>query len=210
MPKSIKGVYSTAEILYDWQREAIEKAFGCTVYNQYGSREIPNIGLQCRHGNYHTFTDMVYLESIEELAEKKFIISSLTNQTMPFIRYDIGDSGRLKAGECSCGSPFPMIEMGFCRSNDIITLANNQKIYPSWFIHLLDGVDGINQYQFVQTKPEQMVLYLDAEKPLSPQQQEMIQQRVQDKFADQLCLTIQMTDQISRTSSGKRRFVISL
>ena len=46
MPKSLKGIFSTAEVLYERQREALERAFACKVFNQYGSREIPNIALE--------------------------------------------------------------------------------------------------------------------------------------------------------------------
>ena len=64
MPQTLIGVYSTAEVLDDSQRQLMQQAFGCKVFNQYGSREIPNIACECRHGNMHVFTDMVYLESV--------------------------------------------------------------------------------------------------------------------------------------------------
>jgi hypothetical protein len=45
----------------------MEQAFGCKVFNQYGSREIPNIACECRLGNMHVFTDMVYAEMLVSL-----------------------------------------------------------------------------------------------------------------------------------------------
>ena len=74
MPFTIKGVFSTAEVLYDWQRTAIETAFCCPVFNQYGSREVPNIGLQCAHGNFRVFSDLVKLESLPVDGEHRFVI----------------------------------------------------------------------------------------------------------------------------------------
>ncbi len=108
----------------------MESAFACKVFNQYGSREIPNIACECRYGNQHVFTDMVYLESIHEDGADKLIVTALTNRTMPFIRYDIGDSGTLKAGDCPCGSPFPMMAMGVCRSNDLIKTRSGKTDLP--------------------------------------------------------------------------------
>jgi phenylacetate-coenzyme A ligase PaaK-like adenylate-forming protein len=34
------------------------------VFNQYGSREIPNIACECQLGKMHVFSDMVMLESV--------------------------------------------------------------------------------------------------------------------------------------------------
>ena len=58
MSGTLKGIYSTAEVLYDWQRQVMERAFGCRVFNQYGSREIPNMAVECQHGNQHIFTNL--------------------------------------------------------------------------------------------------------------------------------------------------------
>ncbi|MHB1187004.1 phenylacetate--CoA ligase family protein [Thiobacillus sp.] len=119
MPKTLIGVYSTAEVLNDAQRQRMQQAFGCKVFNQYGSREIPNIACECSHGNMHVFTDMVFLESQPLKNENRLLVTSLTNRLMPMIRYDIGDSGRLLDGECDCGLPFPLMEMALCRQNDL-------------------------------------------------------------------------------------------
>lgn len=209
MPSSLKGVFSTAEVLYERQREAIERAFACKVFNQYGSREIPNIALECRHGNFHTFTDMVFLESVNAGQEDRFLVTSLTNRVMPFIRYEIGDSGTLKEGQCSCGSPFPMMEMGFCRSNDIIVTQSGKRIYPSYFIHLLDGVKEVDRYQFVQSDLNRIKLYVHSSSRFSFDLQTSLQQRVFDEIDSRLILEIEQVDEIKRTRSGKHRFVIN-
>lgn len=209
VPTNIKGVFSTAEVLYDWQRQLIEDAFSCKVFNQYGSREIPNIACECRYGNMHVFTDMVFLESININGEDKLIITSLTNRVMPFIRYDIGDSGKLLDGECPCGSPFPLMEMALCRSNDLLTAGNGKVIYPSYFIHLLDGVRGIKQYQFVQTEKNKIVLAINTSTDISYGTFKRIHERVKNEIDRNMVLEIDYVDEIKRTLSGKHRFVIN-
>ncbi len=209
MPNTLQGVFSTAEVLYDRQRELIETAFACKVFNQYGSREIPNMACECRHGNYHIFTDMVYIESINAHDEDRLIVTSLTNRVMPFIRYAIGDSGKLKEGDCPCGSPFPMMEMGLCRSNDIIRTKTGKRIYPAYFIHLLDGLTGIRQYQFVQSELEKITLNIKAPIPLEPAILRSIERRIQKDIEQDMIVEINRVDEIKRTASGKHRFVIS-
>lgn len=209
MPNTLRGVFSTAEVLYGWQRALMEQAFGCKVFNQYGSREIPNIACECRHGNQHVFTDMVYLESLNIDHEDRLVITSLTNRVMPFIRYEIGDSGRLKEGECACGSPFPMMEMGLCRSNDIIKTRGGKRIYPSYFIHLLDGLGNIGQYQFIQSEPDKITLNLVSPSGLSAEAMNSLGARVRAEVDENMVLKIHRVDEIKRTVSGKHRFVIS-
>lgn len=209
MPDSLLGVYSTAEVLYDEQREAIEKAFGCKVFNQYGSREIPNIACECRHGNLHVFTDMVYLESKSEDQEDQLLITSLTNRVMPMIRYAIGDSGSLKEGDCECGSPFPMMKMRLCRSNDLIKTSSGKTIHPSFFNSLLYGLTEINQYQYIQNEPGKITLNLVAPMKLSEQKLAALQEKIHRGGDQNMSLEVNYVTELKQSISGKHRFVIN-
>jgi phenylacetate-CoA ligase len=208
LPDTLIGVYSTAEVLYGWQRELMERVFRCKVYNQYGSREIPNIACECRHGNLHVFTDMVYLESCPIDGEERIVLTSLTNRAMPFIRYENGDSGRLREGDCPCGSPFPMMEMGLCRSNDLIRTRHGKRVYPSYFTHLLDGLKDIRQFCFIQEKSDKITLQLVTPTHLDRETKKALQARIRAEVADEMVLEIRYLAEIKRTSSGKHRFVI--
>ncbi|HEX8964491.1 MAG TPA: hypothetical protein VF801_15930 [Rhodocyclaceae bacterium] len=209
MPKGLLGVYPTAEVLDDSQREAMERAFGCKVFNQYGSREIPNIACECRHGNMHVFSDMVYLESLPEGGEDRLIVTSLTNRLMPFIRYDIGDSGRLLDGECGCGWPFPLMEMGMCRQNDLIRTRDGRTFHPSYFNRLLYGLTQVEQYQFVQEAPQRIVLNVVSAEPLDASIPGSIRDHIRRDLGPEVDFQLNRVAEIPRTASGKHRFVIS-
>ncbi|MDK9724779.1 MAG: hypothetical protein OEL88_07795 [Sterolibacteriaceae bacterium MAG5] len=208
MPNSLRGVYSTAEVLDDRQRQLMEQAFGCKVFNQYGSREVPNIACECRHGNMHVFTDMVQLESQRCGNEDRLLVTSLTNRLMPFIRYDIGDSGRLKAGDCPCGSPFPLMEMGMCRKNDLIRTRSGKAIHPSYFNGLLYGLTRIEQYQFVQTGIDRIVLNVVSASALEPGIIAALRRQIRDDVDTAMEIDVAYLPEIERTTSGKHRFVI--
>lgn len=210
MPKTLLGVYSTAEVLGDEQRQRIEQAFGCKVFNQYGSREIPNIACECRLGSMHVFTDMVYLESLPRENEHRLLVTSLTNRLMPMIRYDIGDSGRLLDGECECGSPFPLMEMALCRHNDLIRTRSGKTVHPSYFNRLLYGQTQIRQYQWVQRDLDRLVLNLVADQPLSSEALSSLKARIRADVSAQMAVEVNILDEIPRTVSGKHRFVIGL
>ncbi|WIM06512.1 MAG: hypothetical protein OHM77_04395 [Candidatus Nitricoxidivorans perseverans] len=212
MPDSLIGVYSTAETLDDRQRGLMERAFSCKVFNQYGSREIPNIACECRHGNMHVFTDMVWLESLNiDKGEEgdRLIVTSLTNRLMPMIRYDIGDSGRLKEGDCACGSPFPLMEMGLCRRNDLIRTTDGRRIHPSFFNRLLYGMTQIRQYQWIQSAPDRIVLNVVATPALSSEITDSLQESIRRDIDARMTLELNHIEEIARTISGKHRFVIN-
>jgi len=209
MPKTILGIYSTAEMLNDWQRTLMERAFGCRVFNQYGSREIPNIACECSHGNQHIFTDMVYLESQSINGEDRLIITSLSNRLMPFIRYDIGDSGKLKEGDCACGSPFPLMELGLCRSNDLIKTSTGKSIHPSCFNRLLYGQTDIKQYQYIQTELDKITLNIVSTSKLEIETVNSLKESLHRDIDENMLLEINYVDEIKRSISGKHRYVIS-
>jgi len=208
MPSTLLGVYSTAEMLDDQAREQMKRAFGCTIFNQYGSREIPNIACECPHGNMHVFTDMVFLESLSLENEDRLIVTSLTNRLMPMIRYDIGDSGKLKEGDCPCGSPFPLMEVGLCRKNDFIRLPDGRRIHPSYFNRLLSGEGRIREFQVVQSTLDHLTLNLISQEDWPPHLTVHLQNSIQHDLG--MKLDIKLGNTIARTLSGKRRFVIGL
>ena len=61
----MKGIYSTAEILYPTQRKLLEEVFKTKVFDQYGCREIPGVACECKYGNMHIMTEMAYVESVK-------------------------------------------------------------------------------------------------------------------------------------------------
>jgi phenylacetate-CoA ligase len=210
MPRSLIGVYSTAEMLSDTQRDLMQQAFGCKVFNQYGCREVPNIAWECRHGNMHVFADLVRLESERIDGEDQLIVTSLTNRLMPFIRYQLGDSGRLLDGECACGSPFPLMEMGLCRQNDLIRTRTGKRIHPGFFHHLLDGQTQVQQFQWVQRALDRIELNVVTAQPLDASVQAALTETLCRKLEDRVTLLVNHVAEIPRTLSGKHRFVIGL
>ncbi len=210
MPDSLVGVYSTAEMLLDEARARMARAFGCKVFNQYGCREVPNIAWECRHGGMHVMADLVHLESMHRDGEDRLLVTSLTNRLMPFIRYELGDAGRLLEGECPCGSPFPLMEMGLCRKNDLIRTPGGKRVHPAVFNRLLYGLTQIRQYQWRQEAPDRMALDVVCTPPLEPHLVARIETGLRAQVDPAMGLRVNHRTQIPRSASGKLRYVIGL
>jgi phenylacetate-CoA ligase len=54
----------------------------------------------------------------------EIVLTSLHDYAMPFIRYRIGDRGRLTARACLCGRGFPLLETVLGRSEDASVFGN--------------------------------------------------------------------------------------
>lgn len=164
LPRSVRGVFSTAEKLYPAQRASIERAFGCRAYDLYGSSEVQNIAAECPEGSMHVNTDFVVLESDEPLAADggpaPFIVTSLRAYAMPFIRYRNEDCGTLLDGECSCGRGFPLIRLDVARVSDNFVLPGGKVVHGEFFTHLMYGSTGVASFQFHQTAPDHIRLLI--------------------------------------------------
>jgi len=111
-----KAVITSAESLLNFQRKTIEEAFGCKVFDYYGSREIGAIAAECEeHCGYHVSAENVVLEFVRDGEHVsagetgEILLTNLRNFGMPFIRYAIGDVGKPSDDLCSCGRGLPLM-----------------------------------------------------------------------------------------------------
>jgi phenylacetate-CoA ligase len=156
----VKGAFTTAEKLYKPQREAIERVFGCKVFDSYGSSEVQNIAAECTEGRMHINADFVVLE--EDRAEghepRPFLVTSLQNYSMPFIRYRNEDCGSLSAETCTCGNHFPLMRLEIARTSDNFIFPGGRVVHGEFFTHLMYGSSGIVTFQFHQTAVDEIIL----------------------------------------------------
>ena len=217
-PEGVKGVFCSAEVLFPNHRNIIEKVFNCKVYNQYGSRETPCVACECPEGNMHVFVDLNRVEFLAESQEidhpQRIIVTPLENYAQPLLRYDLGDLGTPKKDLCPCGRGFPLMEMNLGRENDHVRGLDGRTIYPSFFIHLLDGKKWIRRFQFRQVKPDGLELVMEADS--IPEIQEHVNRlasemlpHLQAKMGAEIKLNIRAVPFIERTSAGKHRFVLN-
>lgn len=213
---NVQGVMTSAEQLLSWQREMIEKGFRCKVYDQYGSREIPAISCECKMGGMHLLTNSAYVEFLSDVNKpenmKKIIVTSLSNFSMPFIRYEIGDYAAPKDGKCACGRGFPLMEMQIGRMTDRFVTPDGNKIYGTFFVRQMYGIDGVKNFQFRQTDPRHVFLYVVRGNQFCDSDIEKIG-NVEGKIRKEtgwngLILNVEYVEEIPKTMGGKHRHVV--
>lgn len=99
-------IVSHCETLLPQSRKEIEDAFGCHVYNFYGSRDLGSQAQDCSvHKDLHVFAERYILEVVDG----RFLFTDLLNYAFPMIRYENQDVGEF-SGPCPCGRGLPTIK----------------------------------------------------------------------------------------------------
>ena len=63
---NLRGVISSAQVLPDNSRETIEKAFKCSIFDKYGSREFSGIAYECEaHDGHHIMAESYIVEILK-------------------------------------------------------------------------------------------------------------------------------------------------
>jgi phenylacetate-CoA ligase len=213
----LRGVFTTAEKLYLPQRALISQVFGCPVYDCYGSSEVMNIATQCSRGNMHVNADFVILESERSQTPPgqpaPFLVTGLWNTVMPFIRYRNEDCGDLLEGGCDCGNNFPLMQLNVARVSDNFLLPNGRIVHGEFFTHLMYGSDGIAKFQFHQTAPEAITLWVVPGRGDPDARQAALRHAVaQVEKLDEtgrLKVQVRVVDAIPLSHAGKHRFTRS-
>lgn len=208
----IKGIFSTAERLFPKQRAIIEKAFGCKVYDQYGSREIFGIAAECPHGKMHINSDIVHVEFEVERGSDigRLILTALDNYAMPLLRYEIGDFGVPSNETCACGLPFPVMKLKIGRVTDNFVTPDNRVVHGEYFTHLMYGIDGIERFQFKQVRRDRIELYLVKNGSYANYTNDRVM-GVASEIKKEFCIDtdLRYVDSIPLTATGKHRFTVS-
>ena len=147
----------------DKMRARIEEDLGIDTFDIYGLTEIygPGIGIDCpRHQGIHFWSDHLIFEIIDPETGKQLppgtqgelVITTLTKEGMPLLRYRTHDVSTLRREKCLCGSPFPMIDRVLGRTDDMIKV-KGVNIYPGQIDHVLRMTPGAcSEYQIVLTR----------------------------------------------------------
>jgi phenylacetate-CoA ligase len=211
---SIKGVFTTTEKLYPFQRELIAEAFDCKVYDTYGCVEVLHLSFECPHGRMHRASDFSYIETKRDGTSdiEYFIVTSLWNYGFPLIRYMNNDAGRLLDGECTCGRGFPLLDLDISRIVDNFPTPNGKLIHGTTLMHLLYGCEGIDRYQYYQPGIDEVVLYVVKADDFSSATVEWldgVKRRMEEMTDGSMRFEIRYVDDIPRTERGKYLYIRS-
>ncbi len=154
-----RGLFG-AEPWSDGMRQYIEEKTGIKAYDVYGLSEIigPGVGCECECQNgIHIFEDHFYpeiidpetLEPLPDGEEGELVITTLSKQAMPTIRYRTRDLTTIETTQCECGRTIRRIRRIGRRTDDMFII-RGVNIFPSQIeTALLRAEKALPHYQIV-------------------------------------------------------------
>jgi len=162
-----KAIGFGAEMWTEEMRQEIEKRFNAPAYNIYGLTEImgPGVGLECSvQDGLHLFEDHFYpeiidsetLETLPEGNRGELVLTTLTREGTPLIRFRTKDITILKRGKCGCGRNLVKMDRVTGRTDDMLKI-RGVSVFPSQIEKALLRIDGLEpHYQIIVTRPHLM------------------------------------------------------
>jgi phenylacetate-CoA ligase len=133
-------------------RAQLERRLGLRARNFYGLSEIigPGVSAECEAGDgAHLIEDHFLVEELDG----ELVITTLTKQALPLIRYRTGDIADVTEAPCACGRT--LARMGHVRGRrDDMLILRGVNLYPSEIEHVLLGVEGVApHYELTVERP---------------------------------------------------------
>lgn len=208
-----KAIFTTAEKLFDKQRNFIEKVFSTKVFDDYGLNDGGISAFECEaHNGMHIDMERAILEVVDNEGkqivnqEGKILATSLYNYALPFIRYDTGDLGIISHSECSCGRKMPLLKAIIGRVTDFLKL--NNIIIGSPVLTVLMGKFDIEMYQIIQEESNSVVCKIIKGKAYKKEDEAFIRKSFYEHVG-KINIKFDYVDSISTTKARKYKFIIN-
>jgi phenylacetate-CoA ligase len=211
------AVFTSSETLHAVQREAIERAFACPIFDFYGLAERVIFAAECEaHGGRHVAEDYGFTEVVDEEGhsvpdgEWGFLVgTSLHNVAMPMLRYRTKDVSRIVTAPCLCGRPARRIDAVTTKAEDIVVTPDGRLISPSILTHPFKPFDQIVKSQIVQDAPDRIVVRIVPSAQFTEEHQRTLIEGLRLRLGEEVQVTISIEDDIPPERSGKFRWVVS-
>jgi phenylacetate-CoA ligase len=213
----LRAVITSSETLYPFQREAIEAAFGCRVFDYFAAAERVVFATECdAHQGHHVASEYGVTEFVDgggrpvaDGQEGAMLGTSLHNFGMPLIRYRCNDLSAFRSSPCSCGRALPLMEDVSTKAEDIIALADGRMISPSVLTHPFKPMHSVEESQIVQEDYDRVVILVKPNARFTEAEREHLIREFGVRLGAGVKIDVEVVDRIPRTASGKFKWVVS-
>ena len=215
-PIPMRVVFTDGEPLYPFLREKIEKAFVARVWDSYGMTEHCGLIQQCEHSRMHLIPEYGYLEILDaenrpvRPGEEGYLVwTSLVNDTMPLIRYRVGDRGCwLARSDCPCGRSFPLVVPTITRESDLLRCPDGRIFSPRALNQLLKDSYAFRFCQFLQEAPDRVMVRAVAGNGKAAEELADVRLRMQKLLGSGVQVTAQLAAEPIVRAGGKIPLIV--
>ena len=206
----LKAIGFGAEMWTEEMRQEIQKRFNAPAYNIYGLTEVigPGVGLECsERDGLHISEDHFYPEIIDSQTHDalpdgergELVLTTLTREGTPLIRFRTKDVTKLTRGKCECGRTLVKMDRVTGRTDDMMKI-RGVSVFPSQIEKALLRIDEVEpHYQIIVTRPhlmDEVEVQVEASESLfSDEVKELvaIREKIEDYIHSEIGLRVKVT-----------------
>lgn len=209
------SIIASAELLLPEDRQRIEQAFGCKVFNRYGCREVAVVASECEvRDGLHVMAEGLFIEVVTEPlgctsgSPGAILVTDLLNFAMPLIRYRIGDLGAWASGSCPCGRGLPRLSQINGRVTDFLVGADGRLVSGVFLAtYVVAQRPTLGQVQIIQSRKGHVVYRLCPSDHYDPgADNRYLRESTKDYLGPGSTADIELADRLSPEVSGKILF----
>ena len=212
----LRVVCTTGEPLYPHQRELIGRVFGVPVANEFGSRDIGFTAHEAPGGQMLLLSESHIVEVLDNSGQPvlpgqagEAVVTGLTSEAQPFIRYRTGDVLRLSADPAMGGRGLHVIAEVTGRQTDFVLAADGRVMHALAVIYILRATPGVAQFKCVQHALDRMEVQIVPDAQWHAEAGAAIVAGLQARLGEGLKVELRLLDEIPPEASGKHRYVVS-
>lgn len=152
----LKSAILGSEPCSEGMRQEIEQKLGCQVYDVYGLSEIMGPGVACECGEQHglhvcedkflmEIVDPDTFEPVPDGEWGELVITTLTKECSPLVRYRTRDITRILPDDCACGRTGRRIDRIQGRTDDMLIL-RGVNVFPLQFAQVISEFEEVTSY----------------------------------------------------------------
>ncbi len=210
----LKAVVTSSETLGDHQRKAIEQAFQCPVFDQYGCAEMAVMAYQQEDGRYFIPPQYSIVEVLDDDDRPvkpgesgHLVCTGLLNQAMPLIRYRMGDIVKTSKGQLE-GYPYVLfLDSIEGRNDDVVITSSGYRV--GRLGPIFKGVTGVCETQIVQKTRTLLQVNLIASTEYTEATETQLRNALKNHVGAEMQISFEYVDHIPREKNGKFKFVKS-
>ncbi|MGH7942805.1 MAG: hypothetical protein ACREE6_10765 [Limisphaerales bacterium] len=199
---SLEFILCSYEFVSIVHKRILERVFGVPIFNLYGSTETGHLLMEDGQGNMKPCYENAFLEVVQtdDRGIGDLVVTTLTNNYMPLLRYRIGDVVERSA------LPYGTSYIVHGRARDAIRDGNGRRVTTRDVDLCFDRMSGIAHYQVHQEGPRgfRFRFVSDGDGP-EPAELKTLAGRLEELLKPALPIAMEPVSMLPPTPSGKFR-----
>ena len=208
-PPKLRGIWTQSEILYEAERELLERQWQTRVFDYYGMQEKCVSMSECEQGRMHINGEFGYVELLpsERPPYAHIVATGFYNSAMPLLRYQTRDLAVPDVHPCPCGRALPTVSRIVGRVEDFLFASDGSQVMEA--DAAIADLTAVRECQIIQESLTHTRVLVVPGPRFDVVTERCLAERLSSLLGDGVRVQIERCSSIPRTGTGKQRFLVS-